>query len=200
MLIFAWLNKHVETRSKSSGEILTRGAFYNYFDKIWPNFDPPPPRVDKSGHFTYFLHTTHDPQWTFKWPPAPFFLVRVVIWKWPLSTTFNLKVNCNFQLVTLFRVIGPWIFLHHNCTINATNYPIRRKNCVVIFSTHLGTYIEIIARTWQLQSGLQSGFFPEVWRQIYYVILFLTYLSTFTLVQEVLYIIEKVDNCGSVME
>ena len=104
----------------------------------------------------------------FQMTPSPFFLVCVVI-EWPLSTTFNLKVNCNFQLVTLFRVIGPWIFLHHNCTINATNYPIRRKNCVVIFSTRLGTYIEITARTWQLQSGLQSGFFPEVWRQIFLV-------------------------------
>ena len=116
--------------------------------------------------------------------------LHYVLW-FKVSTTFNLKVNCNFQLVTLFRVIGPWIF----CTINATNYPIRRKNCVVIFSTHLGTYIEIIARTWQLQSGLQSGFFPEIWRQIYYVILFLTYLPL-TLVQEVLYIRKS----GSVME
>ena len=28
------------------------GSFFNYVDKILPNFDPLPPRVDKCGHFT----------------------------------------------------------------------------------------------------------------------------------------------------
>ena len=31
------------------------GAFNNYVDLILSNFDPNPPRVDKNGHFTYFL-------------------------------------------------------------------------------------------------------------------------------------------------
>ena len=33
------------------------GAFKNYVDQIFPNFDTPTPRarVDKNGHFTYYL-------------------------------------------------------------------------------------------------------------------------------------------------
>ena len=33
------------------------GAFKNYVDQILPNFDTPTPRarVDKNGHFTYYL-------------------------------------------------------------------------------------------------------------------------------------------------
>ena len=30
------------------------GSFFNYVDKILPNFDPLPPRVDKHGHAIHF--------------------------------------------------------------------------------------------------------------------------------------------------
>ena len=30
------------------------GSFFNYVDKILPNFDPLPPRVDKHGHAILF--------------------------------------------------------------------------------------------------------------------------------------------------
>ena len=49
-LVISKNNEHVR--------ILAKEVFNNYVDQILPNFDPPPPRVDKNGHFTYYLPFT----------------------------------------------------------------------------------------------------------------------------------------------
>jgi hypothetical protein len=37
----------------------------------YTQFWPPPPRVDKNGHFSWYLPLTRNPPWTFYWPHPP---------------------------------------------------------------------------------------------------------------------------------
>ena len=65
--------------------LLNYGTFNNYVDKVLPNFDPLPPRVDNCGHFTWYLAFVMWPSVDFSMTASPPpFLVHVVI-EWPLN-------------------------------------------------------------------------------------------------------------------
>ena len=61
--------------------LFRRHSTTTFVDQILPNLEPPPPRVDKNGHFAYYIPFV-------TWPlvdnllspsPPPLFLVHVVI-------------------------------------------------------------------------------------------------------------------------
>ena len=65
--------------------IMAKGAFFNYFDQILPNFDPYPLWIDNILHGTYSFFTW--PSVDFLLTPYPPNIVYVVI-EWPFKVNW----------------------------------------------------------------------------------------------------------------
>ena len=50
---------------------ILRGHSTTMWTRFYPILTPLPPRVDRNGHFTYYLPFVTWPFWTFYWPPTP---------------------------------------------------------------------------------------------------------------------------------